>query len=100
MYANKLHRGRITCHIIDCFKINGKQRIKMPKKGDYLRFKNFERNFEIILVLEVNGKENPDESQTNRYQKPVAGSFDHQLVLIISLVRLLNHTQVKMLSTT
>ena len=33
MYDNKLHRGRITCHIKDCFKINGKQRIKMPKKG-------------------------------------------------------------------
>ena len=24
----------------DCFKINGKQSIKMPKKGKYVRFKN------------------------------------------------------------
>ena len=23
-------------HIKDCFKINGKQRIKMPEKGEYL----------------------------------------------------------------
>ena len=27
--------------IKDCFKINGKQRIQMPKKGEYLRFKSF-----------------------------------------------------------
>ena len=30
-------------HIKDCFKINGKQRIIMPKKGEYVKFKNFER---------------------------------------------------------
>ena len=27
----------------DCFKINGKQTIKMPKKGEYVKFKNFEK---------------------------------------------------------
>ena len=31
----------LKCHIKDCFKINGKQRIKMPKKGEYVRFKIF-----------------------------------------------------------
>ena len=33
----------IKCHIKDSFKINGKERIKMPKKGEYVRFKNFSR---------------------------------------------------------
>ena len=56
---NSLHRGRkhfyryclhafiaeeiLKHHIKDCFKINGKQMIKMPKKGEYVKFKNFER---------------------------------------------------------
>ena len=30
----------IKRHIKDCFKINGKQRIIMPKKGEYVKFKN------------------------------------------------------------
>ena len=28
-------------HIIDCFKINGKQRMITPKKGEYVKFKKF-----------------------------------------------------------
>ena len=53
-------------HIKDCFKINGKQRIIMPKKGENFKFKNYERkmkspfiiyaDFESILVPEDNGK--------------------------------------------
>ena len=31
------------CHIKDCFKINGKQTIKMTKKGEYVKLKYFER---------------------------------------------------------
>ena len=27
----------------DCFKINGKQTIKVPRKGEYVKFKNFEK---------------------------------------------------------
>ena len=30
-------------HIKDCFKINGKQRIIMPRKGECVKFKNYER---------------------------------------------------------
>ena len=30
-------------HIKDCFKINGKQMVTIPKKGEYVRFKNHER---------------------------------------------------------
>ena len=53
-------------HFKDCFKINAKKRILMPKKGKYVKFKNYERkikspfmiyaNFESILVPEDNGK--------------------------------------------
>ena len=33
----------LSLHIKDCFKINGKQRIIMPKKGEYVKFRNFKR---------------------------------------------------------
>ena len=55
MYDYTLHRRRthfcryclkafrttktMKYHIKDCFKINRKQRIKMPKYGEYVRFK-------------------------------------------------------------
>ena len=50
--------------------------IKMPNKGEYVRFKNYERKvkslfmiytdfLESILVLEDNGKQNPDDSYMN-----------------------------------
>ena len=58
MYDHLLHRGRkyyFCCyclhafvaekflkHIKDCFKINSKQRIIMPKKSEYVKFKNLE----------------------------------------------------------
>ena len=49
--------------------------IKVPKKGQYVRFKNFERkikssfmkDFESILVLEDNGNQNPNESYSNKH---------------------------------
>ena len=88
----------LKCYIKDlklkfkCFKINGKQTIKMPKKGEYIKFKNFERNikspfmiyadFEIILVPEDNKKQNPNESFANKYQEHVACSYDHKLVCV------------------
>ena len=82
MYDHSLHRGRkhfccyclhafitgeiLKRHIKDCFKINGKQKVKMPKKGEYVIFKNFERkikssflisaDLESILVPEDNVK--------------------------------------------
>ena len=49
-------------------------RIKMTKKGEYVKFKNFKRkikpqfmiyiHFESILTPEDNGKQNPKESYT------------------------------------
>ena len=32
----------LKCHIKDCFKINGQQKIIIPKKGKYVQFNNFE----------------------------------------------------------
>ena len=39
-------------------------------------------NFESILVPEDNGKQNPNESYTNKYQKYVACSYGYQLVCV------------------
>ena len=57
MYDHSLHRERkhfccyclhafiteeiLKSHIKDCFEINGKHTIKMPKKGECVKFKNF-----------------------------------------------------------
>ena len=59
MYDHTIHHGKkhfcchctqvfgteetLKHHIKDCFKINGKQRIIMPKKGEYVQFKNYEK---------------------------------------------------------
>ena len=84
MYDYTLHRERthfshclqafstkeiLKRYMKDFFKINGKQRINMFKKGDYVRFKDFERkinspfviyeDLESILVPEDNGEQNP-----------------------------------------
>ena len=59
----------------------------MPKKDEYVKFKNFQRklkspfmiyaDFESILLLENNGKQNPNESYTNKYQKHAACSYGY-----------------------
>ena len=95
MYDYTLHCGRkqfcryhlqafsteeiLKSHIKDRFKVNG---IIMPKKGEYVKFRNYERkvkspfmicvDFESILVPEDNRKKNPNESYTNKYPKHVA----------------------------
>ena len=82
MYDQSLHRGKkLFCcycleafspeeilkrHIRDCLKINGKQGVIMPEKGEYVKLKNYERiikspfvlfaDFESILVPEGTGK--------------------------------------------
>ena len=74
----------------DCFKMNGKQRIRMPKKSKYVIFKNYETKimslfmiyayFESILVPEYNGKQNPNESYMIKYQKHIACTYGYKLV--------------------
>ena len=64
----------------------------MPKKGEYIKFKNFGRkikspfviyvDFGSTLVLEDNGKQNPNESYTNKYQKYIACSYGYELVCV------------------
>ena len=60
IHDHTLHRGKKTflpllfrafstekiskSHIKDYLKINSKQRIVMPKKDEYVKFKNYERN--------------------------------------------------------
>ena len=39
-------------------------------------------NFESILVPEDNGKQNPNESYTNKYQKHVVCSYGYKLVCV------------------
>ena len=78
--------------INDCFKINGKQRIITPKNGEYVKFKNYERkikspfiiyaDFQSTLVQEENGKQNPEESYTNKYQKNIGWSYGYKLVCV------------------
>ena len=126
MYDHSLHRGRkhfsryclhafiteeiLKSQIKDCFKINSKQIIIMPKIGEFVEFQNYERkikplciiyaDFESILVPENNGKQNPKESYTDKYQKHITCSYGYKLlVLMISLVRFLKYTYVKRLFT-
>ena len=56
----------LKSHTKDCFKINGEQRIQMPKKGEYVKFKNFERHkitiydscrFRKHKIIENNGRQ-------------------------------------------
>ena len=64
----------------------------MPKKGELVKFKIFERKmkllfiiyaaFEGILVPNNNGKQNPEESYTNKYQKHIACSYGYELVYV------------------
>ena len=67
----------LKLEIKDCIENNGKQRIKMHKKGERVKFRNFKqktkspfviyKDFGSILVPEDNGKQNPDKSYTNKY---------------------------------
>ena len=80
----------LKCYIKDIFKFNGKQRIIMPKKDEYVKSKNYESkikslfmiyaDFESIPVPEDNGKQNPDKSYTNKYQKHIACSYTYKVV--------------------
>ena len=62
----------------------------MPKKGEFVKFKNYERkikslfiisaDFETIVMPGNNGKKNPEESYTSKYQKHIACSYGFKLV--------------------
>ena len=42
---------KLKCHIKDCFKTNGKQTIKMPKKDEFIKFKNYERKIKSPVMI-------------------------------------------------
>ena len=62
----------------------------MPKKGEYIKFKIFERklkslfmiyaDFESLLVPQGNGKQNLTEFYTNKYQRHVACSDGYKFL--------------------
>ena len=82
----------LKLHIKDYFEINGKQRIIIPKKCEYVKFKSYDRkikppfmiytNFESISVPEDNGKQNPKEFYKNKHQKNIAFCYGHKLVCV------------------
>ena len=41
----------LKCYIKDYFKINGKQNIIMPKKGKFVKFKNYERKIKSPFII-------------------------------------------------
>ena len=66
--------------------------IQMPKGGEYVKFKNYERklkspfiiskDFESILVPEDNEKQHPKDCYMKQYQKPFACSYGYKLVYV------------------
>ena len=64
----------------------------MDKKGEYVKLKNFERkikspfmiyaNFQSIIAPEDKGKQNPEESYTNKYQNHNSCSYGYRLVCL------------------
>ena len=64
----------------------------MPNKGEYVKLKYYERkikapfviyvDFESIAVPEDHGKQNPEESYANKYQKYIACSYGCKLVCV------------------
>ena len=72
------------------YKINGEKTIKMPKNGEYVKFKKFERKIkspfmiytDSILFPEDNRKPNPNESYTKKYEKHFACSYGYKLVCV------------------
>ena len=76
--------------VVIVYKINGKKTMKMPKNGEYVKFKKFGRKMKLpfmiytdsILIPEDNRKQNQNESYTKKYQKHVACSCGYKLVCV------------------
>ena len=64
----------------------------MSKKSETVKFKNYTRkikslfmiyvDFESILILEKNGKQNSEESYTNKYQNHAGCSYRYKLICV------------------
>ena len=72
VYKCLVQKKILKSHVKDSFKINGNQMIKVPKKGESVKSKSYERkakslfmihtDFESLLVPQENGTQNPNES--------------------------------------
>ena len=80
-------------HTKGWFKINSKEKSILLKKGQYVKYvklKNYVTKikspfiiyavFENILMAEDNGKQNPEESSSKKYQKHITCSDGNKLV--------------------
>ena len=97
MYDHKLHREKkhfchyrlqafrtaekLKCHIKHCFKLMINKLLRCLRRVNILNLKNF-ADFKSILAPENNGKQNPTESYTNKYQKYAACSYAYKLVYV------------------
>ena len=95
MYDRSLYRGRkhfcryclhafiteeiLKCHIKDCFKINGKQTIKMPKKGEYVKFKKCERKIKSPFMISADFE---SIRKLSKHRKLIACSYGYKLVCV------------------
>ena len=108
MYDHKLHREKthfchyrlqafrtaekLKCHIKDCFKLMINKLLRCLRRVNILNLKTFGRkiklpfmiyaDFKSILAPENNGKQNPTESYTNKYQTYAACSYAYKLVYV------------------
>ena len=123
MYDHTLHRGTthsccycvldfitkeiLKCPTKECFKINAKQRIKLPKKYAYTKFKHDGRkinssfimysDYESTLVAEHNEIKNQKDSTGKKYQTNTSSTILQKWVSVdVSLVSLLRHIYEKL----
>ena len=105
MYDNLLHRERkhfclyflhavITeeiskCHIKYCFKTNDKERIKMPKKGECLKFKNFVRRIKPLFMIYASFKSTllPEIMESDIRMSLILTNIKNMLLVGYKLVR-------------
>ena len=77
-------------HIPNCIVINGKQAIKMPKKGSLVKFTNYHKQLPVPFVIYADFealtqkidscKPNDNKSFSEKYQKHVDCSYAYKLV--------------------
>ena len=90
-----LSRISIYSCMIMYFIMEGKQTIKTPKKGKYIKFKNFGKkikslfmiyeDFENIVVPKDNGKQNLIEFYSNKYEIRVVSNYGSNYYVICSM---------------
>ena len=80
----------LTEHVKNCLSINGKQAIKMPKKGQHVNFRNYHKqipapfviyaDFEAVTEKVYGCLPNNEKSYTEAYQKHIDCGYGYKLV--------------------